>query len=97
MSLGKEYDIIIKTLTTEKTARAVAESKFFFEVVSSANKDDVKNAVEKIFDVVVKSVNIINNDGKIKKFKGNVGKRNSSKKAIVTVKKGQDINFGKLE
>lgn len=97
MSLGKEFDIIVRTLTTEKTSRSTADGKFYFEVVASANKDDVKEAIQKIFDVVVESVNIINTDGKVKRFKGTKGKRSSVKKAVVTLKKGQDINLGKLE
>ena len=52
MSLGKEFDIIVRTLTTEKTSRSTADGKFYFEVVASANKDDVKEAIQKIFDVV---------------------------------------------
>jgi len=97
MSLGKEFDIIVRALNTEKTARLAADNKYYFEVVSSVTKDDVKNAIEKIFDVSVESVNIINTLGKVKHFKGTVGRRSSIKKAVVTIKKGQDINFGKLE
>lgn len=97
MSLGKEFDIIVKTLNTEKTARSVADNKVYFEVVNSANKNDIKAAVEKIFEVVVEGVNIINTLGKVKRFKGTLGKRSSVKKAVVTIKKGQDINFGRLE
>jgi len=97
MSLGKDFDIIVRTLTTEKTARSVADSKFYFEVIDSATKDDVKKAIESIFDVVVEGVNIINTDGKVKRFKGTKGRRKSVKKAVVTLKKGQDINLSKLE
>lgn len=97
MTLGREFDIIVRTLTTEKTARALENNQYYFEVVASANKDDVKNAIQTIFDVIVESVNIINMEGKTKRFKGTKGKRNSVKKAVVTVKKGQDINLGKLE
>lgn len=97
MSLGKEFDIIVRTLTTEKTARSAADNKFYFEVVGSATKDSVKEAIQSIFDVIVDSVNIINTEGKVKRFKGTKGKRKSIKKAVVTVKKGQDINLGKLE
>lgn len=96
-SLGKEFDIIKKYLNTEKTARSVADGKYYFEVVSSATKDDVKDAVQKIFGVEVECVNVMNTEGKVKKFKGTIGKRSSVKKAVVTVKKGQDINLGKLE
>lgn len=97
MALGKEYDIIVRTITTEKTARDASNGKFYFEVVCSATKDDVKSAIESIFGVNVDDVNIINTEGKVKKFKGTKGKRSSIKKAVVTLKKGQDINLGKLE
>ena len=97
MSLGKNFDIIVRTLTTEKTARAAENNQFYFEVVTSANKDDVKKAIQDIFDVIVESVNIINTEGKVKRFKGTKGKRSSVKKAVVTVKKGQDINLSILE
>lgn len=97
MSLGKEFDIIVRTITTEKTARSAADGKFYFQVVGSATKDSVKDAIQSIFDVIVENVNIINTDGKVKRFKGTKGKRSSVKKAVVTLKKGQDINLGKLE
>lgn len=97
MGLGKEFDILKGILTTEKTSRSLADGKYYFEVDADANKNDVKAAVEKIFGVNVESVNIINVEGKVKKFKGTKGKRSSVKKAVVTIKKGQDINLGKLE
>lgn len=97
MALGKEFDIIARTITTEKTARDAANGKFYFEVDSSATKDDIKKAIESIFGVNVECINIINTEGKVKRFKGALGKRSSVKKAVVTLKKGQDINLGKLE
>ena len=97
MRLGKEFDILKGILTTEKTSRAAADGKYCFEVNADANKDDVKAAIEKVFVVEVESVNIINTEGKVKRFKGTKGKRSSIKKAVVTIKKGQDINLGKLE
>ena len=95
MKLGKEYDIIIGTLTTEKTTK-FAGKKYYFEVLDIATKSDVKNAIQNIFNVTVDNVNIINSDGKIKKYKGTYGKRKSTKKAIVTLKDGQNINLDKL-
>ncbi|HSQ97225.1 MAG TPA: 50S ribosomal protein L23 [Rickettsiales bacterium] len=97
MRLGKEFDILKGILTTEKTSRTVVDGKYYFVVDSNANKNDIKDSIEKIFGVNVESVNIINTEGKVKKFKGIKGKRNSVKKAVVTIKKGQDINLGKLE
>ena len=57
----------------------------------------IKKSIETIFGVDVEKVNIINTEGKVKRFKGTVGKRSSVKKAIVTIKDGQEINFAKLE
>ena len=66
-------------------------------LISRVKKDDIKEAIQSIFDVIVESVNIINTEGKVKRFKGTKGKRSSVKKAVVTVKKGQDINLSILE
>lgn len=97
MRLGREFDIIKGIVNTEKTSRALAENKYTFLVDVNANKDEIKSAIEKVFGVEVLDVNIINSDGKVKRFKGTMGQRVSTKKAVVTIKKGQDINFGKLE
>ena len=57
------------------------------------NKIEIKNAVEKLFSVKVKSVNIINIKGKVKRFKGILGKRNDTKKAIITLEEGNTIDI----
>ena len=57
------------------------------------NKTIVKKAVEKLFGVNVKKVNLITSKGKIKKFKGKKGKRNDTKKAIISLEKGQKIDI----
>jgi large subunit ribosomal protein L23 len=97
MSLGNLYDIIISPVTTEKTNIQLASSKYSFRVVKSAQKEDVKKAIETIFGVKVEKINIINTDGKTKKFKGTFGTRSSTKKVVISIKKGQEINFTKLE
>ncbi|GMO56043.1 MAG: 50S ribosomal protein L23 [Rickettsiales bacterium] len=97
MTLGNEYDIIVRVISTEKTLKDAAFSKTTFEVVNSATKTDIRSAIQKIFAVEVENVNISKNDGKIKRFKGKIGQRNSVKKAIVTLKKGQTIDLTKLE
>lgn len=97
MTLGREFDIIKGIVTTEKTSRALAENKYTFIVDVNSTKDEIKSSIEKVFEVEVLDVNIINSDGKVKRFKGTKGRRVSTKKAVVTIKKGQDINFGKLE
>lgn len=87
------YDIIRKPLITEKATVASEISKFSFEVAKYADKTKVKKAVEAIFEVSVEKVNISNCIGKKKIFKGREGFRKGRKKAIVTLKKGQTIDF----
>jgi large subunit ribosomal protein L23 len=97
MSIGKEYDIIVRQIVTEKSSKDIAFGKYTFEVDGNANKDDIRSAIEKVFEVNVEDVNISNYDGKIKRYKGKIGQRNSVKKAVVTVKEGQAIDLTKLE
>ena len=95
--LGYIYDIILSPIVTEKTNNQLNNRKYSFSIDGSASKDDIKKSIETIFGVDVEKVNIINTEGKVKRFKGTVGKRSSVKKAIVTIKDGQEINFAKLE
>lgn len=68
-----------------------------FKVLKNSNKYEIKKSVEKIFSVVVKNVNIINVHGKMKSFKGKIGKRSSFKKAIILLEKGYSINFSEFK
>jgi large subunit ribosomal protein L23 len=68
-------------------------NKVVFEVAYKCNKKEIKGAVEKLFSVKVKSVNIINIKGKIKRFKGVLGKRNDIKKAVITLEEGNTIDI----
>ena len=95
--LGYIYDIILSPIVTEKTNNQLNNRKYSFSIDGSASKDDIKKSIETIFGVDVEKVNIINTEGKVKRYKGTVGKRSSVKKAIVTIKDGQEINFAKLE
>ena len=79
------HDIIRKPLITEKSMNDIAEGKYTFVVDKKANKTEIKNALEKIFDVKVAKVNTMNMNGKTKRMGANVGKRASWKKAIVTL------------
>jgi len=97
MSIGFIYDIIKKVTNTEKSSRDLANNKYYFEIDKQATKKDVKKAIETAFGVEVQKINIQNYLGKIKKFKGREGTRKSTKKAIVTIKEGQTINYSKLE
>lgn len=79
------HDIIIAPIVTEKSVDLMDELKYTFRVDRRANKHEIKNAVEKIFDVKVKSVNTINVSGKVRRRGLQVGKTPDWKKAIVTL------------
>lgn len=97
MGLGYIYDIIISPITTEKTSLQSSENKFTFKVKDFATKIDIEKAVEGIFGVDIIKVNIVKTKGKTKRFRGKIGKKSNVKKAIVTMKKGQQIDLTKLE
>ncbi len=80
----KYYDIIFKPIMTEEAMKMFADKKYCFYVHPDANKAQVKEAIEKLFDgVKVKRVNIMNLKGKIKRRERIVGKTNKRKKAII--------------
>jgi large subunit ribosomal protein L23 len=79
-------DIIIKPLLTEKGYDGIADKKYTFIVVKSANKTEIKLAVEKLFGVSVESVNTVNCKGKLKRMGRNEGYTPAYKKAIVQLK-----------
>lgn len=77
------YDIIIRPIITEKSMEAVESKKYVFEVARSANKVEIRKAIEEIFGVKVLSVNTMNVRGKEKRMGVHVGKTAARKKAIV--------------
>ena len=80
----KYYDVILKPVITEKSMAGMGDKKYTFYVHTDANKSQIKEAVEKMFDgAKVKSVNTINLDGKNRRRGVVVGKTAKSKKAIV--------------
>lgn len=79
-------DVIIKPLITEKGNDGIADKKYTFMVAKSANKTEIKLAVEKMFGVDVKSVNTVNCKGKLKRMGRNQGYTPDYKKAIVQLK-----------
>jgi large subunit ribosomal protein L23 len=88
------HTIIKKPLFTEKGARLKeAENKVLVEVAKDANKIEIKRAVEEIFNVKVESVATITTSGKWKKQGKSIGRRPDRKKAIVTLKKGEKLDF----
>lgn len=78
-------DIIIKPIITEHTSELMSENKYTFRVALNANKIQIKNAVEEIFDVKVEKVTTMRMTGKLKRMGAHVGRKPSWKKAIVTL------------
>ena len=85
------HDIIRKPVITEKSMAAMAENKYTFIVHMSANKVQIKKAIEEVFGVKVEKVQTIRTMGKTKRMGVHVGKRADQKKAIVTLAEGQTI------
>ena len=93
ISQNKAYQIILNPLVTEKSTQQSEFNKMVFSVPISATKLDVKLSIEKIFSVKVLAVNTILLKGKVKKFKGVLGRRSNAKKAIVTLAPGNSIDL----
>lgn len=92
------YNILQGQYSTEKAVMLAEKHKnITFKVSSESNKYNIKHAVEKLFNVSVSSINIINVKGKKVRFKNTIGKRKCWKKAIVILKKGHDINFSEFK
>jgi len=90
--------VIREPHTSEKTTILADKLKqFTFKVLASASKMEIKQAVETLFQVKVKDVNVLNVEGKKKRFKQTSGKRSNWKKAFVTLHEGQDIDFSVTE
>ena len=89
------YDVILKPVITEKSMNIMADKKYTFLVHPEANKSQIKEAVEKMFEgTKVKSVNTINSDGKKKRRGMVVGKTAKTKKAIVALtEESKDIEI----
>ena len=82
----KYYDVILKPVVTEKSMNAMAEKKYTFLVHTDATKNQIKEAVEKMFEgTKVKNVNTMKQDGKNRRRGMVVGKTSKTKKAIVTL------------
>lgn len=92
------YQILLAPHISEKTAIAAEmEGRHTFRVVADASKLEIRKAVEKIFDVNVLGVQVINVSGKTKRFGSSEGKRSDWKKAIIRLEEGQDIDYSGTE
>ncbi|MFC1807034.1 50S ribosomal protein L23 [Candidatus Omnitrophota bacterium] len=87
------HDIVKSLLRTEKGAYLLPENKYMFWVDKTANKPQIKHAVEEIFKVDVTGVNTMKVKGKLKRVRQQYGRTASWKKAIVTLKQGDTIDI----
>ena len=86
------YDIIRGPVITEKSTLGSEHGQVTFKVAMDATKPEIKAAVEGLFDVKVNAVNPLRQAGKIKRFRGRLGRRVETKKAMVTLADGQSID-----
>lgn len=87
-------DVLLEPRITEKATRIGEENnQFIFRVKRDASKPEIKAAVEQLFDVQVESVQVLNVKGKRKRFGTTQGRRDSWKKAYVTLAEGSDLDF----
>ena len=88
----RHYDLILSPIITEKATNASEFNKVVFKVTNKATKPQIKEAVEKLFDVKVKSVNTLVRKGKTKVFRGQFGSQSDVKRAVVTLEEGHRID-----
>lgn len=87
------YRVLLNPVISEKATISASENKYTFEVASFSNKVQIKKAIEEAYGVTPVSVNIINQKGKNVRYGRKFGRRSDSKKAIVTLKKGNSIKL----
>lgn len=90
---ARHYDTILSPVITEKSTILSEHNQVVFEVPVSANKTEIKDAIEALFKVKVTAVNTLVSKGKNKRFRGIRGRRKDVKKAIVTLRDGDEIDI----
>jgi large subunit ribosomal protein L23 len=88
----RHYDVILSPVITEKATLASEHNQVIFKVARNATKPQIKEAIERLFDVKVKSVNTLLRKGKLKMSRGRAGRQSDVKKAIVTLAEGERID-----
>ncbi len=88
----RHYDVIVSPAITEKSTMASEQNQVVFNVAKKATKPEIKAAVEALFGVKVTAVNTLIRKGKVKRFRGTVGRQSDVKRAIVTLVDGQSID-----
>ncbi len=92
VSKERIFELIRRPLVTEKSTLGSEHNQVTFQVPMDAKKPEIKTAVEDLFSVKVKAVNTSRQKGKIKRFRGHLGKRADTKKAYVTLEEGHSID-----
>ena len=92
VSSEKIFEIIRNPMISEKSTLVSQYNYYVFKVSPKSNKSEIKQAIEKLFNVKVLSVNTLNQEGKVKKFRNRPGKRANFKKAFVKLAEGNTID-----
>jgi large subunit ribosomal protein L23 len=88
----RHYDVIVSPAITEKSTMASEQNQVVFNVAKKATKPQIKAAIEALFSVKVTAVNTLIRKGKLKRFRGTVGRQGDVKKAVVTLADGHSID-----
>ncbi len=94
ITMERAHALLRYPLVTEKSTFGAERNEYSFKVAMDADKAQIKEAVEKVFSVKVESVNTSISKGKKKRFRGIMGVRNDSKKAMIRLAEGDSIDFG---
>ncbi len=92
VSRERLYEVIRRPVVTEKSTLGSEHNQVTFRVPLDASKPEIKAAVEGLFAVKVKAINTLRQKGKVKRFRGHLGKRSDTKKAYVTLEEGHSID-----
>lgn len=93
VSRERAFEIIRAPVVTEKSTMGSEHNQVTFKVARDASKPEIKEAVERLFDVKVEAVNTLVIKGKTKRFRGRMGRRSDYKKAVVRLAEGQSIDI----
>lgn len=88
----RHYDVIVSPAITEKSTMASEQNQVVFNVAKKATKPEIKAAIESLFGVKVTAVNTLVRKGKVKRFRGTIGRQADVKKAVVTLADGDTID-----
>ena len=88
----RHYDVIVSPAITEKSSMASEQNQVVFNVAKKATKPEIKAAIEALFSVKVTAVNTLVRKGKLKRFRGTIGRQGDVKKAVVTLADGHSID-----